>query len=215
MRIRSLKALSLFLFLTLSVRSALAASICDAVVGNLVQNCGFETGDFTDWQVRPAAFPGSFYGITSGSNSGFYAAYFGGTVVGDYDQISQTFSTVAGDDYSVSFYFFDNGDENDSDFKAEWDGNVIFDDLNGPDVGYEQLSFTEAGGGSDSLSFEAYDLPGSFRLDDVEVTDDGPATPEPSSALLLGAGLVALLTAARRSTSPGHTNTADGRHARW
>ncbi len=35
-----------------SVVSAVAggsASVCDGVDGNLVQNCGFETGDFTSW----------------------------------------------------------------------------------------------------------------------------------------------------------------------
>ena len=29
-------------------------SICDAVVGNLVKNCGFETGDFPPWTATPA-----------------------------------------------------------------------------------------------------------------------------------------------------------------
>ena len=31
------------------------ASICDHVAGNLVMNCGFETGNFSDWTVTPAA----------------------------------------------------------------------------------------------------------------------------------------------------------------
>ena len=35
--------------LFLAVPQSKAGSICDAVSGNLVANCGFETGDFTGW----------------------------------------------------------------------------------------------------------------------------------------------------------------------
>jgi len=34
--------------------SAVGLSYCDGVAGNLIANCGFETGDFTDWALAGA-----------------------------------------------------------------------------------------------------------------------------------------------------------------
>ena len=54
-----------------------AASICDSIAGNVIVNCGFETGDFTGWTLTGNT---GFTGVTSGSpyvNSGTYGAYLG------------------------------------------------------------------------------------------------------------------------------------------
>jgi hypothetical protein len=56
-------------------------SICDAAAGNLVQNCGFETGDLTSWTQTPAS-EGSSFGVDSiNPNSGFDEAFFGSSTV--------------------------------------------------------------------------------------------------------------------------------------
>src|SRR6267378_1982555 len=75
--------------------SALAQpSICDAITGNLVKNCGFETGDFTDWTTIPAVpANNSNFGVDNRlPNSGTYAAFFEATGTFD-DTITQTLTT--------------------------------------------------------------------------------------------------------------------------
>jgi hypothetical protein len=62
-----------------------ASSVCDAVAGNLVTNCGFETGDFTGWTLSGNDVPGeegNLYGVEGvdpvdgiSPNSGSYQAY--------------------------------------------------------------------------------------------------------------------------------------------
>src|ERR1700728_1754539 len=61
------------------------SSICAAVAGNLVANCGFETGDFTGWTVTGSDVPlseGILYGVEGQDpidliypNSGNYQAF--------------------------------------------------------------------------------------------------------------------------------------------
>ena len=44
---------------------AVASSLCDALAGNLVVNCGFETGNFTAWTIggNTANPGGNYYGV--------------------------------------------------------------------------------------------------------------------------------------------------------
>jgi PEP-CTERM motif len=58
-----------------------ANDICQSASGNLVGNCGFETGDFTNWAVTGNS---GFTGVTGGAfaYSGNYGAYLG-SVGGD------------------------------------------------------------------------------------------------------------------------------------
>jgi hypothetical protein len=41
-------AVVVMLMFPVMARAGFVASECDAILGNLVLNCGFETGDFTD-----------------------------------------------------------------------------------------------------------------------------------------------------------------------
>jgi len=78
---------------------AVAGSICDGAGGNLVQNCGFETGDFSGWTVTPAASNSRLY-VTSIAYSGYFGAVFGasGPDYGGsgpyYDTIAQTLAAT-------------------------------------------------------------------------------------------------------------------------
>lgn len=76
-----------------------SSSICDAVAGNLVQNCGFESGTFANWtQGGDTSFTSV---VTSYASSGFYGAQLGPPTPGT---LSQTMTAVVSTNYVVSFY---------------------------------------------------------------------------------------------------------------
>jgi hypothetical protein len=183
---------------------ARAASICDAVAGNLVTNCGFETGDFTGWTIGGnTANPGdNNYGVDAfDANSGNFGAYmsqdfFVGTAPVD---LSETLVTTVGAAYDVSYYL-----ENDTApqlgyaqvFSSTFGGTTM--QTLTPTVGspgivgtFTEYSFAEtAASASTTLEF-AFENDDSFwSFDDVSVV---AATPEPSTVLLGGMALGALL----------------------
>ena len=109
-------------------------SLCDAITPNLVKNCGFETGNFTNWTLggnilNPA---NNYYGVDAfDANSGADGAYMsqdfidGGTAP---VTLSQSLATTVGGVYVVSFWL-----EQDSAptpgythlFSASWGGTTM------------------------------------------------------------------------------------------
>jgi hypothetical protein len=169
-------------------------SICDAIAGNLVTNCGFETGNTTSWTFTPAAAGSDFFigsTPTYGVNSGHFDANFGATASLP-DTLSQTLPTTAGNFYTVSFFLANDtgcGASNCS-FTASWDGVT---EVIAPTTafGFTRFGFTALGIGSDTLTFAGDQAPAWYGLDDVSALPGSP-TPEPSSILLFGSGLLGL-----------------------
>jgi hypothetical protein len=161
-------------------------SICDAIAGNMLTNCGFETGDFTGWTLSGNT---SFTGVTAGpfdgfvANSGTYFAFLG--PIGSLGFLSQTLATTPGAAYNISFFLVSDG-ATPNEFDVEWGGATVFDATNIPSTGgtYVLTSIpVVATSSSTTVSFSFQNNPGYLALDDTSVV---PASvPEPSSILLL------------------------------
>lgn len=190
--------------LPLAVSSnALAAASCDAIAGNVIVNCGFETGDFTGWNLNDSN--NYSYVLPENPYTGSYNAYLGAAP----GSLSQTFSDVAGAVYSVSFAL-DNEiavDQNGVPYPGADSFGVSITDTNGtvtslldpmsiPQTSnYNIYNFSFVGTGSDTLNFSLNNIPSYYDLDNVEVN---APTPEPSSLALMGTGAVIFAGYTRR-----------------
>jgi len=195
-----------------------ASDDCATVAGNLVANCGFETGDFTGWTLSGNDVPGelnNLYGVEgidpfdsisplSGSSQAFF-----GDLVANSTTLSQTLATTATDQYTVTFFLAQDtavGTQptESNAFSASF-GGVTLDNLTGvPVEGYTEYSLIAIAGSSSSvLSLKLGNDLGEFLLDDVSVVNDGPATttttPEPPAWMLMLTGIIGLAFLGKRS----------------
>lgn len=194
----------LIALLLLAPRARAAPSLCDAVSGNLVANCGFEGGSHASgadsgvpdgWTSNGAfdAAPAFNYAIGSIANSGGFALS-----IGNYDgdaapALSQTLTDSAGTLYAGALYVDDEGCCTDSAafFDVQVNGITVLaldaTDTTGSFVAY---TFGFTGTGADTLTLSGNTDPSEWYVDDVVVT--AAEVPEPSSLALLAGALGAV-----------------------
>lgn len=188
--------------------AAAAASICDTATGNIVANCGFETGDFGPW-VHDDGQAQSAEGVVNDDNpnSGTYNYYDGS--VGAPDTLSQALTVTPGDTYQLSFEASndDPGGTVDS-FVAsvtttsggDTNTQTVFTD-SGQTITDTYVSYGGAftvpatATSTATLTFTIEEDPSFYHLDDVEVLQTGGSTPASVS-----------LSASPASTSPSGTS---------
>jgi carboxypeptidase family protein len=141
------------------------AAACDRVPGNLVTNCGFETGDFTGW--TRSGDP-TFTSIDTGSaHSGSFGLDTG--PVNGLGFIAQNLATTPGTTYSLCYWLRNLGGTPNR-FQVSWDGTVIRDDNNLGQFDYTQTCHSVvATGATTELKFGFLQVPSFFYFDDVSV----------------------------------------------
>ena len=156
---------------------------------NLVQNPGFETGDFTDWTTTPAA-AGSLFLVTPTplgiASSGTHSAGFG-AVMGLDDTISQTLATAPAEEYIFSFWVKNTPLFGGSYLTASWNNQALLTITPATtEADWTKYQFTETATGPATISFAGHNLTDFAYVDDVRVTAAVPDSP-------LGRALPALL----------------------
>jgi len=154
---------------------------------NLIVNGGFEDG-FASWTLTPGTF--SFAGndpMFAQSGNGFANLESTGSIA----SLSQSFATVVGQTYSISFFLANDSGVTPNFFAAFFNGTQGYSTTNATVFGYTQIQFNAvATTTSSTLQFQFRHDDDFFRLDTVTVI------PEPSTNALMilsAAGLLGVV----------------------
>ncbi len=158
--------------------------------GELVENGGFETGNFFPWWVPPSIPGQSLFFVDSGS-SAHSGTRFANIASTSLQYIGQVLPTEAGEDYELTFWLRRPSAAANL-FIVRWEGTPVFAQFFALPTANEWYQFTvplHSNITGSFLEFGQQAFPGAWLLDDVSVVQ----VPAPSAAALLGmAGLVAL-----------------------
>jgi hypothetical protein len=153
--------------------SALGLDEVSVMAVPMVQNGGFEFGDFTGWTTN-----GNFTDSDVSTNSlyafdGFYGGQFGPVFTLGY--LSQTLATIPGQPYSVRFWMDNPTIMTNTEFNVAWNGTIMMDFTNLGAVGWQSYEFLAvATNTSTTLQFGFRDDPLYLGLDDVQVEPISP-----------------------------------------
>jgi len=174
----------------------IAVFACAAVTAraqNLVQNPGFETGDFTGWtqfgDTSFTAVSGTFDGVSP--HSGTFQAYFGPLSDGG---ITQTLTASAGL-FNVDFWLAAAGGGAGDYINVVFGGTTIYT-LPGSGA-FSYIHVIENGvsaGANPTLEFHFTNSPSYWFVDDVNVS----VVPEPGTLGLIALGGLGLVAALRK-----------------
>ncbi len=151
-------------------------------IGNLVNNPGFETGNFNGYSLND---PSGQSVVDDGSidyppHTGTYSAALG--TINGFGFLSQMIPTVAGTKYSLS-YFLQNDGGTPNEFITIVGNDTLFDQVSIPAQNYTPYNFTfTANSTSTQLQFQYRQDPLFFHLDDISVVPVSNV-PEPSGLL--------------------------------
>jgi hypothetical protein len=218
-----------------NVTSGYVQAVAGVIDVGLVENGGFETGDFTAWTlVGDTSVNGNLYdgvvgvnSLTDGTgyeyiHSGDYGAFLGDTNLAT---LSQILETTPGQSYRLSFWV-DNPPVTGTglqQFFAKWITNGTADTVcslvNPPVLAWTNvIAMVSATGTNTVLQFAAENVPGGFGLDDITVDPLIPPifTSQPTN-LTLYTGGTAILSGGVKGIGPmtyqwldSGTNLVDG-----
>ena len=152
---------------------------------NLIQNGGFETGDFRGWTLAgtPNNATGNYnsvvapYSGTSAIHSGYWGAALGDIKVAS---LSQNVSTIPGQYYLLSLWLDNPVSGTNQLFKVNWDTNdaatnTLVSIVSPPAFSWTKLEFfVMAEATNVALQIQAENGPNYFGLDDISVTPVPP-----------------------------------------
>jgi hypothetical protein len=138
----------------------------------IVQNGGFEAGNFSDWTLNGQGYDYDYVTNDNGyipPHSGNYLALMGEV---DYlGYLSQTIPTTGGQAYIFSSWVNSPDGRTPNECSISWNGNTLFDETNLPELGWTNLQFVVVATGSSTvIQFGFMDDSTWLGLDDVSVT---------------------------------------------
>lgn len=167
---------------TNALQSRLKNVVVSLTIGeSIVQNGGFETGDFTAWTLVGDTYVGNlFYNVVATEfdfpgivHSGTYGAFLGEG--GFLATLTQTLPTIVQQKYLVSFWLNNPASGFGQEFIARWNGTDLMHLVDPPVFGWTNYQFVVSATATNTdLEFAERNDPNYFGMDDVSVVPVPP-----------------------------------------